>query len=184
MAIRCAQERSLMPAASSVTVQPVYEQDGGVDVASPLAYGISEASFCHAVTKGLRIFLHAQPCQDRGTGALLLSPQESFAYRKEASCLCSHDVPREIANIPRISDPGSTMSPSRVGLCGWANPTRDVLTEHELAQQTLYLIWRSGRLTCPLYVQMWADSLGRLQLEGECSFFDWLVQRHPELCNE
>ena len=75
------------------------------------------------------------------------------------------------------------MSPSRVGIRGWPDSAGIVLTEHELAQQTLYLIWRSGRLACPVYGQMWADSLGRLQLEGECSFFDWLVQRHPPLCS-
>ena len=75
------------------------------------------------------------------------------------------------------------MSPSRVGIRGWPDSAGIVLTEHELAQQTLYLIWRAGRLTCPVSVQMWADSLGRLQLEGECSYFDWLVQRHPPLCS-
>ena len=73
------------------------------------------------------------------------------------------------------------MSPSRVGVRGWTDPARNVLTEHELAQEKLYLIWRAGRLTCPLYVQMWADSLGRLQLEGECSYFCWLIQRRPPL---
>ena len=77
------------------------------------------------------------------------------------------------------------MSPGRVGVRGWTDPARNVLTEHELAQERLYLIWRSGRLADKdtLLAQMWADSLVRLQLEGECSFFDWLVQRHPPLCS-
>ena len=36
-------------------MEPVYEQDGGVDVAGPLTHGISEASFKAACLKGLRI---------------------------------------------------------------------------------------------------------------------------------
>ena len=55
------------------------------------------------------------------------------------------------------------------------------LSEHELAQEKLYLIWRCGYLSSPELVQIWADSLVRLTQEGYCTYFDWLVQTHPRL---
>jgi hypothetical protein len=55
------------------------------------------------------------------------------------------------------------------------------LTESEQAQEKLYLIWRSGRLSGDaLLVQLWANSLERLEAEtGPLDYFTWLLQRHP-----
>ena len=58
--------------------------------------------------------------------------------------------------------------------------TRAELTEHELAQEKLYLIWRSGRVQAT-NVAEWAASLTRLQAEGDCIYFAWLMRAHPEL---
>ena len=55
------------------------------------------------------------------------------------------------------------------------------LSEHELAQEKLYLIWRGNYLTTPELVQIWANSLLRLHEEDYCTYFDWLVQNHPRL---
>ena len=70
------------------------------------------------------------------------------------------------------------------GARGSRDPAPDVaLTEHERAQEKLYRIWRAGRLTTALHVEMWAESLKRLELEGGCRYFAWIMQRNPELCN-
>ena len=55
------------------------------------------------------------------------------------------------------------------------------LSEHELAQEKLYLIWRGNYLTTVELVEIWANSLLRLHSEGYCTYFDWLVQNHPRL---
>ena len=55
------------------------------------------------------------------------------------------------------------------------------LSEHELAQEKLYLIFRGNYLTTPELVEIWANSLLRLSQEGFCMYFDWLVQNHPRL---
>ena len=55
------------------------------------------------------------------------------------------------------------------------------LSEHERAQEQLYLIFRGNFLTTPELVQIWANSLYRLSHEGFCEYFDWLIQRHPRL---
>ena len=55
------------------------------------------------------------------------------------------------------------------------------LSEHELAQEKLYLIWRGNYLTTVELVEIWANSLLRLHSEGYCTYFDWLVQPHPRL---
>ena len=47
-----------------------------------------------------------------------------------------------------------------------AGSSLEALSEHELAQEKLYLIWRGNYLTTPELVQIWADSLLRLHTEG------------------
>ena len=70
-------------------------------------------------------------------------------------------------------------------LCGEgdseAGSSSETLSEHELAQEKLYLIWRGNYLTTPELVQIWANSLFRLSQEGFCTYFDWLIQRNPRL---
>ena len=70
-------------------------------------------------------------------------------------------------------------------LCGEgdseAGSSSETLSEHELAQEKLYLIWRGDYLTTPELVQIWANSLYRLHEEGVLTYFDWLIQRHPRL---
>ena len=58
--------------------------------------------------------------------------------------------------------------------------TRAELTEHELAQEKLYLIWRSG-VVQGAYIEAWGNSLERLGAEGECSYLCWLFKTHPPL---
>ena len=56
------------------------------------------------------------------------------------------------------------------------------LSEHEKAQEKLYLIWRSGVLQGQnVYITTWARSLERLALEGECAYLQWLFETHPHL---
>ena len=62
-----------------------------------------------------------------------------------------------------------------------AGSSFEALSEHELAQEKLYLIFRGNYLTTPELVEIWANSLLRLHTEGFCEYFDWLVQRHPRL---
>ena len=58
--------------------------------------------------------------------------------------------------------------------------TRAELTEHELAQEKLYLLWRSGAVQ-GAYIGAWALSLERLEAEGECNYLCWLFRTHPTL---
>ena len=58
--------------------------------------------------------------------------------------------------------------------------TRAELTEHECAQEKLYLMWRSGRVR-ETNVAEWAASLTRLQAEGNTDYFCWLMRTHAEL---
>ena len=54
------------------------------------------------------------------------------------------------------------------------------LSEHEEAQEKLYLIWRSG-VVQGAYIRAWANSVERLGAEGECNYLCWLFQTHPLL---
>ena len=56
--------------------------------------------------------------------------------------------------------------------------TRAELTEHEMAQEKLYLIWRSGMVQ-GVYIKAWADSLERLG--GDCAYLFWLFRANPPL---
>ena len=58
--------------------------------------------------------------------------------------------------------------------------TRAELTEHEMAQEKLYLIWRSG-VVQGAYIRAWANSLERLGGEGDCAYLCWLFRIHPPL---
>ena len=63
----------------------------------------------------------------------------------------------------------------RPGVCGG---TDFLLSRHELAQERLYRLWRSGWVRDE-YVLRWAQSLERLQREGDCDYIMWLLQRFP-----
>ena len=56
------------------------------------------------------------------------------------------------------------------------------LSEHEKAQEKLYLIWRSGVLQGQnAYITAWARSLERLATEADCAYIHWLFETHPPL---
>ena len=56
------------------------------------------------------------------------------------------------------------------------------LSEHEKAQEKLYLIWRSGVLQGQdAFITAWARSLERLATEAECAYIHWLFKTHPPL---
>ena len=56
------------------------------------------------------------------------------------------------------------------------------LSEHEEAQEKLYVIWRSGVLQGQgAYIRAWASSLERLGAEGDCAYICWLFNTHPPL---
>ena len=73
---------------------------------------------------------------------------------------------------------GSMSESSNNGICGG---TDYLLSEHELAHERLYRLWRAGWVRSE-YVLLWAQSLKRLSLEGECDYLMWLLQRFPRLC--
>ena len=58
-----------------------------------------------------------------------------------------------------------------------------LLSEHELAQERLYRLWKAGWVRDE-NVLRWAQSLKRLSLEGDCDYLVWLLQRFPELCEK
>ena len=60
----------------------------------------------------------------------------------------------------------------RAGVCGG---TDFLLSKHELAQERLYRLWRAGWVR--EHVLPWAQSLERLQAEGQCDYLMWLLQR-------
>ena len=65
----------------------------------------------------------------------------------------------------------------RPGLCGG---TDFLLSKHELAQERLYRLWRSGWVRDE-NVLLWAQSLERLQREGDCEYIIWLLKRWPQV---
>ena len=65
----------------------------------------------------------------------------------------------------------------RAGVCGG---TDFLLSKHELAQERLYRLWRAGWVRDESVV-LWAQSLERLQREGDCDYLVWLLQRFPPL---
>ena len=60
------------------------------------------------------------------------------------------------------------------------NRTARLLSQHELDQEYLYRLWKSGRINDE-YVQMWAKALTELQDESPCDYFVWLMQQNPLL---
>ena len=71
------------------------------------------------------------------------------------------------------------MQPACSSICR-REDTRPRITEHECAQEKLYLIWRAGMLDMTSAAD-WADSLARLQAEGECDYFCWLMRVNPQV---
>ena len=55
-----------------------------------------------------------------------------------------------------------------------------LLSQHELDQEYLYRLWKSGRIT-HAFVQIWAKALTELQEEAQCDYFVWLMQQNPPL---
>ena len=53
-------------------------------------------------------------------------------------------------------------------------------SQHELAQERLYRLWRAGWVTGG-YVQLWARSLERLKGEEDCEYIMWLFRTFPPL---
>ena len=60
--------------------------------------------------------------------------------------------------------------------------TAHLMTPHELDQEYLYRLYKSGRIN-EEYVQMWATALSELQAEADCDYFVWLLKNQPMLVN-
>ena len=58
--------------------------------------------------------------------------------------------------------------------------TARLMSQHELDQEYLYRLWKSGRVN-EEYVEMWAKALSELQTESDCDYFVWLMQNQPML---
>ena len=69
-----------------------------------------------------------------------------------------------------IRDKGDTTT----GVCDAA-----LLSQHELEQELLYILWRDNRVrNC---IALWSLALSDLQREAPCEYFAWLVKRNPPL---
>ena len=106
-------------------------------------------------------------------------------YRKACASLLRHHgrhtaYNRASAYLSLLLAARSYMQSSCSSVCGGEDTrSRAILTEHECAQEKLYLIWRAGMLMNS--AAEWADSLARLQAEGECDYFCWLMRVHPPI---
>ena len=73
---------------------------------------------------------------------------------------------------------------SQGSLLGRTGNTEDrtgaLISQHELDQEYLYRLWKSGRVN-EEYVEMWAKALSELQTESDCDYFVWLMQNQPML---
>ena len=58
--------------------------------------------------------------------------------------------------------------------------TARLMSQHELDQEYLYRLWKSGRVN-EEYVEMWAKALSELQTEADCDYFTWLLKNQPAL---
>ena len=58
--------------------------------------------------------------------------------------------------------------------------TARLMSQHELDQEYLYRLYKSGRINED-YVQMWATALSELQAEADCDYFVWLLKNQPML---
>ena len=57
--------------------------------------------------------------------------------------------------------------------------TSRLLSQHELDQELLYILWRDDRIrNC---IALWSMALSDLQKEAPCEYFAWLMKRHPPL---
>ena len=53
-------------------------------------------------------------------------------------------------------------------------------SQHELAQERLYRLWRAGWIT-EGYAELWAQSVERLQGEGDCEYLMYVFRTFPAL---
>ena len=79
--------------------------------------------------------------------------------------------------VDETSGAGSISESPIIGAC---KGTDFLLSEHELAQERLYRLWRAGWVQGE-NVLLWAQSIERLSLEGDCDYLIWLLQRFPRL---
>ena len=75
------------------------------------------------------------------------------------------------------------MQRSCSSICGEGDredPTAWLLSDHELDQEYLYRLWKSGRIT-HAFVHLWGKALSELQAEADCDYFAWLMLNQPVL---
>ena len=75
------------------------------------------------------------------------------------------------------------MQRSCSSICGEGDredPTAWLLNQHELDQEYLYRLWKSGRIT-HAFVHLWGKALSELQAEADCDYFAWLMLKQPVL---
>ena len=80
----------------------------------------------------------------------------------------------------QVDETSGAESISESPIIGACKGTDFLLSEHELAQERLYRLWRAGWVQGE-NVLLWAQSLERLSLEGDCDYLIWLLQRFPRL---
>ena len=57
--------------------------------------------------------------------------------------------------------------------------TARLLSQHEMDQELLYILWRDNWVrNC---IAFWAMALSDLQREAPCAYFAWLLKRTPHL---
>ena len=57
--------------------------------------------------------------------------------------------------------------------------TARLLSQHEIDQELLYILWRDNRvINC---IALWSKALSDLQKEAPCEYFAWLMKRNPPL---
>ena len=57
--------------------------------------------------------------------------------------------------------------------------TSRLLSQHEIDQELLYILWRDNRvINC---IALWSKALSDLQKEAPCEYFAWLMKRNPPL---
>ena len=75
------------------------------------------------------------------------------------------------------------MQSCRISIRGEGDPedgTARLLSQHELDQEYLYILWKAGRITAD-FAQMWATALSELEKESPCDYFVWLLKRNPRI---
>ena len=57
--------------------------------------------------------------------------------------------------------------------------TARLLSQHEIDQELLYILWRDNRvINC---IALRSKALSDLQKEAPCEYFVWLMQQNPSL---